>query len=205
MADNTNKLIGQNYTTPDLVAKVTGNAKYAEDYKVDGMLWTKLLLSPTPHARITRMDLSAALAMPGVKAIVTADDLPEAQAGGTLGENGKGEQQRHDAPQHIATPVCSPVLHSGLLFGGPSIGEVKRVWRDFFFATPFPFVILGQARAQRRARPGDPCLTIGEGQRDAEEHAFCTASFRQNRSGMDPRVRPEDDERAPVRAKYRGR
>ena len=50
MADN--KLIGQNYTTPDLVAKVTGKAKYAEDYKVDGMLWTKLMLSPMPHARI---------------------------------------------------------------------------------------------------------------------------------------------------------
>ena len=37
MADN--KLIGQNYTTPDLVAKVTGKAKYAEDYRVEGMLF----------------------------------------------------------------------------------------------------------------------------------------------------------------------
>ena len=37
MADN--KLIGQNYTTPDLVAKVTGKAKYAEDYRADGMLF----------------------------------------------------------------------------------------------------------------------------------------------------------------------
>ena len=36
MADN--KLIGQNYTTPDLVAKVTGKAKYAEDYRIEGML-----------------------------------------------------------------------------------------------------------------------------------------------------------------------
>ena len=90
MAD---KLIGQNYTTPDLVAKVTGKAKYAEDYKVDGMLWTKLLLSPMPHARITRLDLSAALAMPGVKAIVTADDLPEAQGGGVLGEGVQASTQ----------------------------------------------------------------------------------------------------------------
>ena len=44
------KLIGQNYTTPDLVAKVTGRAKYAEDYRADGMLFCKLLLSPMPHA-----------------------------------------------------------------------------------------------------------------------------------------------------------
>jgi CO/xanthine dehydrogenase Mo-binding subunit len=40
------------------------------------MLFAKLLLSPLPHARVTRLDLSAALATPGVKAIVTADDLP---------------------------------------------------------------------------------------------------------------------------------
>ena len=68
MADN--KLIGQNYTTPDLVAKVTGKAKYAEDYRVEGMLFAKLLVSPMPHARVKRLDTSAALAMPGVKAIL---------------------------------------------------------------------------------------------------------------------------------------
>ena len=84
MADN--KLIGQNYTTPDLVAKVTGKAKYAEDYRVEGMLFAKLLCSPMPHARVTRLDTSKALAMPGVKAILTADDMPGAAAGATLGE-----------------------------------------------------------------------------------------------------------------------
>jgi CO/xanthine dehydrogenase Mo-binding subunit len=71
------KLVGQNYTTPDLIAKVTGRAKYAEDYRVEGMLFTKLLLSPMPHARVRRIDASAALRMPGVKAILTADDLPD--------------------------------------------------------------------------------------------------------------------------------
>src|SRR5438046_2397600 len=71
------KLVGQDYTTPDLVAKVTGRAKYAEDYRADGMLFTKLLLSPMPHARVRHIDTSAALAMPGVKAILTADDLPD--------------------------------------------------------------------------------------------------------------------------------
>src|SRR5229473_6590451 len=85
MADT--KLVGQNYTTPDLVAKVTGRAKYAEDYRVEGMLFAKLLLSPMPHAKVTHLDVRAALAMPGVKAILTADDLPGAQAGATLGEN----------------------------------------------------------------------------------------------------------------------
>src|SRR5204862_6895721 len=71
------KLIGQNYTTPDLIAKVTGRAKYAEDYRADGMLFTKLLLSPMPHARVLGIDTRGALARPGVKAILTADDLPD--------------------------------------------------------------------------------------------------------------------------------
>ena len=82
----THRLVGQNYTTPDMVAKVTGRAKYAEDYKADGMLWAKLLLSPMPHARVTRLDVSRALAMPGVKAILTVDDLPPVVAGANLGE-----------------------------------------------------------------------------------------------------------------------
>src|SRR5437868_3590109 len=71
------KLTGQNYTTPDLIAKVTGRARYAEDFRVEGLLFTKLLLSPMPHARVKRIDTRAALAMPGVHAVLTADDLPD--------------------------------------------------------------------------------------------------------------------------------
>src|SRR5215510_13828307 len=69
-------LVGTNYTTPDLVAKVTGRAKYAEDFRAEGMLFCKLVVSPMPHARVRRLDAAAALAVPGVKAILTADDLP---------------------------------------------------------------------------------------------------------------------------------
>ena len=70
------KLIGKNYPTADLYAKVTGKAKFAEDFRAEGMLFTKLLLSPLPHARVKHIDASEALAMPGVRAILTADDLP---------------------------------------------------------------------------------------------------------------------------------
>ena len=58
------KYIGKNYTTGDLHAKVTGQAKYAEDYRADGMLFCKLLLSPMPHARVRSIDTSAAMAIP---------------------------------------------------------------------------------------------------------------------------------------------
>ncbi|MBI4520236.1 MAG: hypothetical protein HY701_05325, partial [Gemmatimonadetes bacterium] len=56
---------------PDLVAKVTGRAKYSEDFRAEGMLFAKLLASPMPHARVRRIDASRALAMEGVVAILT--------------------------------------------------------------------------------------------------------------------------------------
>lgn len=71
------KLLGQNYITQDLMAKVTGRAKYAEDFRAEGMLFCKLLLSPRPHARVLSIDASRALAMPGVHAVLTYDDLPQ--------------------------------------------------------------------------------------------------------------------------------
>src|SRR5918993_2401098 len=70
------RLLGHNYVTPDLVAKVTGGAKYAEDFRADGMVFIKLMQSPRPHAKIRSIDASAALAMPGVHGILTAKDLP---------------------------------------------------------------------------------------------------------------------------------
>jgi xanthine dehydrogenase molybdenum-binding subunit len=106
-----NKLIGQNYTTPDLVAKVTGKARYAEDWRVDGMLFCKLLTSPMPHARVRRLDTSRALAMPGVKAIITEDDLPKPAAGGTLGENVQatvqGERGLTNEPLYQGEPILA--------------------------------------------------------------------------------------------------
>jgi len=71
--------IGTNQRPKDLVAKITGRAKYSEDFRVDGMLFTKLLLSPVPRGRIRSLDLSRARAMPGVHAIITADDFPEVE------------------------------------------------------------------------------------------------------------------------------
>jgi CO/xanthine dehydrogenase Mo-binding subunit len=70
------KLLGHNYVTPDLVAKVTGRARYAEDFRAEGMAFIKLMPSPRPHAKIRSIDDSAALAMEGVLGILTAKDLP---------------------------------------------------------------------------------------------------------------------------------
>ena len=77
-------LIGKNFTPPDVRAKVTGTARYSEDFRPDGMLFCKLLTSPMPHARVVNIDASEALAMPGVAGILTADEvtpIPEPQDG----------------------------------------------------------------------------------------------------------------------------
>jgi xanthine dehydrogenase molybdenum-binding subunit len=70
------KLVGQNYETPDLRAKVTGRARYSEDFRAPGMLFARLLLSPYSHAKIRSIDASAASALPGVKAILLPEDVP---------------------------------------------------------------------------------------------------------------------------------
>lgn len=71
------RIIGTDIAPKDLVAKITGRARYAEDFRVDGMLFGKMLLSPMPRARVRRIDAREALAMEGVVAICTAEDAPE--------------------------------------------------------------------------------------------------------------------------------
>jgi CO/xanthine dehydrogenase Mo-binding subunit len=71
-------LIGKNIVPGDLVAKITGRAKFSEDFRAEGMLFAKLLPSPMPHARVRSIDYSEALGMPGVVAVLTADEVPQA-------------------------------------------------------------------------------------------------------------------------------
>jgi xanthine dehydrogenase molybdenum-binding subunit len=106
------KLIGKDYPTTDLYAKVTGKAKYAEDFRVDGMLFCKLLLSPVPHGRVKHLDVSKAIAMPGVKAILTQDDLPApadsvTDLGVTIKANPLGEKALTMEPLYHGEPVLA--------------------------------------------------------------------------------------------------
>lgn len=57
--------------------KVTGKARYTDDVRLPGMLWAKALRSPHPHAHIKRIDMRAALALPGVHAVLTAENAPD--------------------------------------------------------------------------------------------------------------------------------
>ena len=106
------KLVGQNYATPDLLAKVTGKAKYAEDFRADGMLFVKLLLSPIPHGRVVRVDTSTAEAMPGVRGILRASELPSpadtvTDLGETIRANPKAERALTDEPVYAGEPILA--------------------------------------------------------------------------------------------------
>lgn len=70
------KYIGTRPVRPDGVPKVTGAARYGNDYTPPGALWGRILRSPHPHARILRIDTTRAEALPGVHAVVTGKDFP---------------------------------------------------------------------------------------------------------------------------------
>ena len=83
------KFIGANVRRLDAPSKVRGALRYAGDMLVPGMLHVQVLRSPHPHARILSIDTSAAEAMEGVEAVITAADVP--------GEDGFGVFV-HDQP-----------------------------------------------------------------------------------------------------------
>jgi xanthine dehydrogenase molybdenum-binding subunit len=76
VATNEYKVVGTRPIRPDGTDKVTGRAQYGADVRLTGMLWGKVKRSPHAHAIIKKIDASKALALPGVKAVVTRADLP---------------------------------------------------------------------------------------------------------------------------------
>jgi CO/xanthine dehydrogenase Mo-binding subunit len=71
--------IGESVPRRDGIAKVTGSARFTTDLSVPGMAWAKIVRSPYPHARIRSVDSSAALALPGVIAAVSALDFGDVE------------------------------------------------------------------------------------------------------------------------------
>lgn len=82
-------VVGTRPVRHDGADKVTGRAVYGADFDTTGLLHGKILRSPHAHARILSIDTSAAEALPGVYAVVTAADFPEIE-GGALVSDGEG-------------------------------------------------------------------------------------------------------------------
>jgi CO/xanthine dehydrogenase Mo-binding subunit len=73
--------VGKRIPKIDAVDKATGRARYIQDMKLPGMLYGKILYSKYAHAKIVKIDTSRAKALPGVRAVITGEDVPEIKMG----------------------------------------------------------------------------------------------------------------------------
>ena len=72
----TRGLVGESVPRPDGPAKASGSFDFASDLRAEGMLYGRTVRSPHPHAVLRAIDVAAAAAMPGVRAVLTAADIP---------------------------------------------------------------------------------------------------------------------------------
>ena len=75
-------IVGRPTSRIDGVQRVTGGATYTADVKLPGMLHARVLRSPHPHARVTRIDTTRAAALPGVKAVLTHENCAQTWSSG---------------------------------------------------------------------------------------------------------------------------
>lgn len=118
------RLIGKDFLPPDVLAKVTGRATYAEDFRMDGMLHCKLLTSPLPHARVGSIDATKALRMPGVVAVLTADEVPQEPAANPILTN---------EPTFVGAPVLA-VAAVDELTAAEAIEAIAIEWEPLAFS-----------------------------------------------------------------------
>ncbi|MCL6648271.1 MAG: xanthine dehydrogenase family protein molybdopterin-binding subunit [Chloroflexi bacterium] len=95
----TYRVIGTRPLRPDGVDKVTGRALYGADITLPGTLVGKVLRSPYAHARIRRIDTTTAADLPGVRAVMTAADLPEPTTG--MADVGEASASFHDLTRNV--------------------------------------------------------------------------------------------------------
>jgi CO/xanthine dehydrogenase Mo-binding subunit len=93
------KLIGKDFTPPDVFAKVTGEARYAEDFRANGMVFCRLLTSPLPHARVRGIDVSEALKVPGMVGVLLPHEVTPI--------HGDEQPILSAEPQYVGDPIMA--------------------------------------------------------------------------------------------------
>src|SRR5258708_1593451 len=138
------KTLGHATPRIDSRERVSGRAAYTGDVNLPGMLYARVLRSPHPHARIRRIDVSKALAMPGVKAVVTNENCKVVWgAGGVAGgrqyvdEVKKITKQRRYAFNNPVRFVGEPVAAVAAIDRHVAEEALLRIAVDY---EPLPFV-----------------------------------------------------------------
>ena len=114
------KWVGTRPVRPDGLDKVTGRANFGADFTMPGMLVGRILRSPHAHARIAGIDASAAFAVPGVKAVVTAEDFPEIP---------DGELMVGEGPMNFRDLSCNVMARDKALYDGHAVAAVAATSR----------------------------------------------------------------------------
>jgi xanthine dehydrogenase molybdenum-binding subunit len=111
----TYKVIGTRPIRPDGVEKVTGAAKYGADLRLAGMLYGRVKRSPHAHARIKAIDTSKALALPGVKAVITGADFPTP---------GEGVEEMGESAASVGDLAANTMARDKALYRGHAVAAV---------------------------------------------------------------------------------
>ena len=118
------KTVGHATPRIDAAERVTGKATYTNDVQLPGMLYARILRSPHPHARIRRIDISKAVALPGVKTILTHENCEVVWGAGGI----SGGQQYNDDIKKI-TKHRRYVFNNPVRFVGDPVAAVAAVNR----------------------------------------------------------------------------
>ncbi|MDA1258538.1 MAG: xanthine dehydrogenase family protein molybdopterin-binding subunit [Chloroflexi bacterium] len=114
-------VIGTRPIRHDGYDKVTGRAEYGADVSMPGMVWGDILRSPHAHARILKVDLSKAAAMPGVLAVVSGLDLPR---------NGRREIDVRGGVTHLPDVSANILATHKAMYRGHAVAAVAAVDRE---------------------------------------------------------------------------
>src|SRR5499427_2441700 len=100
----TMRVVGKPLARVDAPGKVSGTAVYAADFSLPGMLCGRVLRSTLPHARILRLDVTRACALPGVRATITAADVPDVRYGAAVKDETAFAK---DKVRYVGQPVAA--------------------------------------------------------------------------------------------------
>jgi CO/xanthine dehydrogenase Mo-binding subunit len=160
--------LGHSTRRVDGLEKLTGQTRYTADLPIDGLLYARPVLSPYAHARICSIDKGAALAIPGVAAVLAAGDLP-------LTQNREAESSRHRSPlaRDYALFRGQPVAM--VLATDPAVAQdaVDLVNVDY---EPLEVVADPLAAMQPSSPPVHPHLLRGAAEAEAGMHAAVAQS-----------------------------
>lgn len=156
MSDRAFTCIGTRPIRHDGLDKVTGRANYGADFSLPGMICGVVVRSPHAHARIVSIDTSAAEALPGVKAVITRDDITPTNAKLAIGE---GALDLRDIADNL-------LAHDKALYHGHAVAAVAATSVDLAREAAGLIVVEyevleGVGSIEQAIAPGAPILRPG--------------------------------------------